>query len=347
MANGLLSRRSFVQAAVIGAAIPHVRAQSNKQLVIADGGGPYGPSFRAAYYDPFEKETGIKVINVARDAEPVAQFKAMVEGKSYVWDACMMGETARAGIGSQNYLEPLKISESEVPGLIPGALLENWLAIDVYATVFAHRTGGGRAIPQSAADFFDVAKFKGRRAMYKAPVGTLEQALLADGVAPKDLYPLDVDRAFRSLDRIKKAVGVWWTTGAQSAQLIQSGEAESIQIWNGRAQAVIDGGGPVKIQWQDGMYQLEGFGIPKGSPKADIAREFVKFCADPKRQAVMAQTLTYGPTNTQAFEHISAERAAILTTAPDNFSRMVHTNEAWWEKNRASTYDRFNAWLLA
>ena len=46
-------------------------------------------------------------------------------------------------------------------------------------------------------------KFPGRRALRNHPIATLEAALMADGVAPDKLYPLDVDRAFKKLEEIK------------------------------------------------------------------------------------------------------------------------------------------------
>src|SRR5689334_11778988 len=75
-------------AAPLGAVRP-ARAATTA-ITVADPGGPYGPGYRKAFYDPFEKATGIKVVNVAREAEPTAQFKAMVETKSYSWDVCTL-----------------------------------------------------------------------------------------------------------------------------------------------------------------------------------------------------------------------------------------------------------------
>ena len=77
-------------------------------------------------------------------------------------------------------------------------------------------------------------KFPGKRTFYKwsAP-GVLEIALLADGVAADKLYPLDLDRAFKKLDTIKDDI-VWWGGGAQSQQLLASGEAPLGLFWNGR-----------------------------------------------------------------------------------------------------------------
>ncbi len=117
----------------------------------------------------------------------------------------------------------------------------------------------------SWTDFFNVEKFPGRRAMRKNPIDSLEQALLADGVPLDKLYPLDVDRAFKVLDKIKPHIAVWWTGGAQSTQLLQSGEVEMTTGWNARLQAAIDGGAPAKIIWNQGLYSIEGWGLPRAA----------------------------------------------------------------------------------
>ena len=61
------------------------------------------------------------------------------------------------------------------------------------------------AQPTSWADFFDVNKFPGKRAWPGAGYydGTAEVCLLADGVAPDKLYPLDFKRANEKLESIR------------------------------------------------------------------------------------------------------------------------------------------------
>ncbi len=59
--------------------------------------------------------------------------------------------------------------------------------------------------PKSWADFWDVKKCPGKRALRKGPKTNLEIALMADGVPPADVYktlatPAGVDRAFKKLD---------------------------------------------------------------------------------------------------------------------------------------------------
>ncbi len=317
-------------------------------LTVADPGGPYGPGYRKAFYDPFEKATGIRVNNVAREAEPTAQFKAMVETKAYTWDVCTLTLSARDILTKQGLLEPIALAAADVPGQMAEGLTPVWLGIDVYSTVQAYRTETFKAkAPSTWAEFWDVKAFPGRRSLRKNPIDTLEQALMADGVPLAQLYPVDVDRAFRSLERIKPHIEVWWTSGAQASQLIQSGEVDLIAIWNARAQAVIDSGAPVRIVWNQGLYSIEGWGIPKGCPRADAARQFVRFCADPVRQADFAEALAYGPANLNAYKSIPAARSALLPTSPDNLGVMTIAREDWWSANRARMNERFNAWILS
>src|ERR1035437_10116667 len=216
-------------------ALPASVLAQSRQIVVAEPGGPYSGAYRKAFFDPFEKATGIRVVSVVREAQPVAQFTAMVETKNYIWDVTTLALGSDIPIlEARGLLEPIGLKAAEFPGMMPGSVRENWLGVDVYSTVIGYRSDKfGTNRPQNWADFWDVKKFPGRRGMRSNPLDTLEEALMADGVPIDKLYPLDVDRAFRSLDKIKPQVA-WWTSGAQSAQLIQSGEVDMICAWNGR-----------------------------------------------------------------------------------------------------------------
>ena len=346
-------RRRLLKAGATAAlvcSLPSVVRAADKQIIVSDPGGPYTVAYRKAFYDPFEKATGIKVISVARESQPVAQFSAMVKTRNYVWDVTTLTISADIPyLEAQGFLEPIGLSSSDYPDLLPEAITPNFLGVDVYSTVLAYRTdtvkdGQG---PQTWADFWNVEKFPGRRCLRRSPLDTLEQALMADGVGLDELYPLDVDRAFKSLDKIKPHIDLWWTSGAQAMQAIQSGEVDMISAWNGRAQAAIDNGAPVQIVWNQGLYSIEGWAIPKGTPHADMAKQFVRFCADAKRQADFTDTLAYGPTNRKSFEFIPPERAALLPTAPKNLANMRLPSPAWWAEHRTAVTERFNAWILS
>lgn len=346
------TRRLILQGAgafAVAGAMPLTARAQTKQIVVSDPGGPYTTAYREAFYDPFEKATGIKVVSVARESQPVAQFAAMVQTKNYVWDVTTLTLSADIPyLEAKGMLEPIGLKASDFPEIMPEAITPDWLGVDVYSTVLAYRADKFKDNgPKSWADFWDLKKFPGRRSLRRSPLDTLEQALLADGVPLDRLYPLDVDRAFRSLDKIKPHINIWWTSGAQAMQAIQSGDVDMISTWNGRAQAAKDSGAPVTIVWNQGLYSIEGWGIPKGTPHADAAKQFVRFCADAKRQAVLTRTLAYGPTNKKSFETIGKERATLLPTAPDNIKDMKLPSPQWWEENRQKVTERFNSWIIS
>lgn len=345
------TRRTLLKAMGSGLAslaLPLPALAAGKQIVVADPGGPYTKAYRKAFYDPFEKETGIKVVGVARESQPLAQFTAMVQTRNYIWDVVTLTLSQDIPIlEEKGLLEPIGLKASDFPGLMPEAVTPNWLGVDVYATVLGYRTDKFRKDhPRTWADFWNVEKFPGRRCLRQSPIDTLEEALMADGVPMDKLYPLDVDRAFKSLDRIRPHISTWWSSSAQSMQLIQSGEVDMISIWNGRAQAAIDGKAPVSINWNQGLYSIEGWGIPKGTPRSEEAKAFVKFCGDAKRQAAFTDDLGYGPTNLHSYQYISAKRAAVLPTAPDNLKGMVLPSPQWWKENREKVTERFNTWII-
>ena len=162
------SRRRFLKtagAAGLGACIGLPAYAQARQIVVADPGGPYTAAYRKAFYDPFEQATGIKVVNVAREAQPVAQLTALVETRNYIWDVTTLTLSADIPyLESKGLLEPIGFTAADVPGLIPQAVTANWMGVDIYAAALAYRSDKFAAQgPASWADFWDVAKFPGRR----------------------------------------------------------------------------------------------------------------------------------------------------------------------------------------
>src|SRR3546814_14999351 len=93
------NRRLFViamSAAAAGAYLPFsTRAQGRRpdSITVRDPGGSYVDAFREAFYLPFEKKTGIKVVSAVAAHNPTAQIKAMVEAKSYTWDVALLARS--------------------------------------------------------------------------------------------------------------------------------------------------------------------------------------------------------------------------------------------------------------
>jgi len=346
------SRRTFLGTlaggAVFAPAIWGLRAQENRRIVVRDPGGPYTPGFTAAFYAPFKKATGIEVTGVVGQHDPIAFIKSMVETKSYIWDGALVDQMSHDVL-----MDPKSGTFLEEHGATAGGIPEHYITpsfmpVLALQTIFAYRTDAfaGKPAPGSWADFWNVKDFPGRRTLRKAPQDTLEQALLADGVPADRLYPLDLDRAFKSLNRLKKEVQIWWTGGAQTSQMLKTREVDLCPTWNARAQAVIDEGAPVKIVFNQGLLGTEGFCVIKGGPKASLVREFIAFTRDPQRQAAFTKDLPYGPIHPDAYKYIDAGRAKVLPTYPDNLKSAVQINTKYWAGMQGTVQERFNTELL-
>ncbi|MBB2931430.1 ABC transporter substrate-binding protein [Paraburkholderia silvatlantica] len=352
------ARRSAMKLAAAGAAsvaFPFVwtpARAANKRIVIRDDGGIYTKAYSAVYYQPFTKATGIEVIGVQANAEPTAQIKSMVDAGSYTWDMAKISQPAVLMLtsGGREYLERHGLEADPAVSKVPSQYMSPFaVGTNVYSTVLAYRTDAfkGRKAPSSWADLWNVSEFPGRRAMRKYPFDTIEEALMASGVQPVQVYPCNLDRAFASLDKISKHVDVWWTTGAQVEQMLGSGEVAMVATWASRAQSAMANGAPVSIVWNQNIWGCDSWSILKGTPNANACREFIKFATDPKRQAQLVDYFPAGLTLPEAFDYVKPQAAKNCPTFPDNMKSGVHIDAKYWLQNQSTALERFNSWILS
>ncbi|MFO0996331.1 MAG: polyamine ABC transporter substrate-binding protein [Alphaproteobacteria bacterium] len=352
-------RRAIIKGAGVGAAalaFPTVltprKTRAAQRLVARNPGGPFEKAFGEAYDKPFQQATGIEIVNVTGQHEPIATIKGMVDTKTYTWDVTILSNYTHHVLAEAGYLEPLNLDSDPIIQEIPKQFRTPYIVGNyVWSTVLAYRTdvypSKAKAPTGGWKDLWDVKGIPGRRGMRKYPVDTIEPALLADGVTPDKLYPLDMDRAFKSLDKIKKDMTVWWSGGAQSSQLLKSGELDMCVAWNGRAQTVMDEGAPVSISWNQALWSYDGWAIPKGSPTADLARKFIRFASEAKNQVGFTPYVAYGPTNQNATKLIDSKRLKDLPTNPDYFKTMVPNDSVQWSKVQEKAVERFNTWIIS
>jgi putative spermidine/putrescine transport system substrate-binding protein len=236
--------------------------------------------------------------------------------------------------GEQNLIEKLDFSKIPNAAKLPNGYKTPYsVAYEFYSSVLAYNRSKFRGqTPSSWADFWNVKKFPGRRALRNHPMGTLEAALLADGVPKDKLYPLDVDRAFRKLEQIKPNITVWWTSGGQSAQLLHDGEVDMIMMWNGRVSAIAKDDPDATFTYNDGILQSTQLCILRKSPNLNSAVKFVNAAIAPEYQANLPLHIDYGPGNPEAFGtgKISATRAAQLPSSPANAAKQALMSYTWW-----------------
>ncbi|WOH69791.1 ABC transporter substrate-binding protein [Bradyrhizobium sp. BWA-3-5] len=306
---------------------------SADQITFVSQGGAYQKAQTVAILDPAAKKLGITINQDSiPDAWPAVKSQA-ASGKP-TWDVVDMptGNCLRGG--EQGLVEKLDFAKLPNAAAMPEAYRSAYsVTYEFYSSVLAFsRKKFPDAAPSSWADFWDVKKFPGRRALRNHPFATLEAALMADGVAPDKLYPLDVDRAFRKLEEIKPNITVWWTSGAQSAQLLNDGEVDMVMAWNGRVSALMGEGAKVGFTFNQGILQSTSLCILKGAPNLATAVRFVNEAVDPVNQANLPLHIDYGPANPKAFNTgvIKPERVVQLPSAPDNAAKQALMSYAWW-----------------
>ena len=340
----------FAAAALLLAIATPALAQDT--LTVTSWGGAYSKSQEKAYFEPFAKQTGAKLLQDEWDGS-TAKLKGMVETKQVTWDVVDV-ETSHALQGcDEGWLE--KIDYAKLGGkdaFIPGAAMDCAVATIVFGTIYAYDAGkfpnGG---PTTMADLFDVKKFPGPRALRRSPKTTLEFALIADGVAPGEVYtvlgtPAGVERAFKKLDTIKSNVKVWWTAGAQPPQLLADGEVVMTTAWNGRIyDAVKNSGKNFKIVWDGQGMDFNLWAQPKGSRYKAAADKFIAFTLNPDVMAQQSKYISYGPTLKAAIAKVPADILADLPTAPANTKTAFVVSGEFWADHDQDLTERFNKWL--
>lgn len=322
-------------------------AYAEDTVTFASWGGAYQKAQRDALMTPAEELLNITILEDTLTG--LAEVRAQVRAGAVTWDIVDLEIDGCVRAASEGLLEPIDYTIVSNDGFEEAAYAEHWIGVIYFSTVLAYSTEAyGGNPPQSWADFWDVERFPGARSMQKDPSANVEIALLADGVPLDEVYPIDLDRAFQKLDEIKPYVDVWWSSGAQSAQLMKDGEVEMATIWNGRMDAAMADGAQGDYTYNGGIASLDCLAIPKGSENVDVAMKVLAAMTSPDLQANIPAYINYGPTNSGAFAlgKISDEMAARSPSAPDNLKNQVIVRAEWWEENGQALQERWDAWLI-
>jgi len=318
-----------------------------KTVVFASWGGAYQDAEKSCYCEPFAAATGASVVQDG--PMNVAKFRSMIEGGAPDWDvADITIDFLYAGSGS-NLFEKIDTKLVDTSRISPQFVHEYGIGCIVWSYNLGYSTKvfpAGKPQPQSWADLFDLKKFPGKRTLGDNVVATLEVALLADGVTPDKLYPLDVERALKKLDTIKSET-IFWTTNSQSQQLFVDGEVGLGLILNGRAYDAANKGAPIALSWEQNIQSIDYLVVPHGSRNRDAAMMLIDTMTQPDNQAKLANLIAYAPTNPAAFKGVDPKIEPWLSTAPDNVKKGFVINAAFWRDNLKTLQERWNTWKLA
>jgi len=317
------------------------------QITVVNFGGANANAQKKAYYDPIEKN-GIKVVAVEYNGEQ-AKIKAMVETKKVTWDVVEVESPDVARGCDEGLFEKLDYSKiGNKADFNPAAVTECGIGVFVWSTVMAYNGDKLKDGPKTWADFWDQKKYPGKRGMRKGARYNLEFALMADGVKPADVYKVlatkdGAERAFKKLAELKSSIQ-WWEAGAQPPQFLVAGDVVMTTAYNGRIDIANREGKNLKMSFVGSIYDLDYLVIPKGAPNKEASLKYIQFAMQPANQAVYAQNIAYGPTNTKALTSLSSKVLADLPTSSTNAKDALQFNVGFWADQGEALEKRFASW---
>jgi putative spermidine/putrescine transport system substrate-binding protein len=310
-------------------------------------GGTIQAAKAATVFTDFKTLTGVSTVS---DFQPdMTKFFAAEQAGSVPWNFVNIDTIGDMIISEQKgYLAPLDTSIVPVQNLEAGTYDKYAIHAEFYGIVLAWNTNKwplSGPHPTSMTDLLNTKDFPGKRCMYKYPQAgaTFEAPLLADGVPPSQLYPLDTQRALTKLDSIKKDI-VWWTSGDDSIRFLINGECDMGVAWNGRVfTAVTQNNAPLAMTWNDALYAPSVFAIPKGAPNEKTGQAMMAMWILDKAAQVNFVAKTAYPTQIKDLSYPTS--VAPWVAAGPNISNATVQDDTYYATALPSLTDQFNAWL--
>ncbi len=304
------------------------------EVVVATAGGAFEEAQKKAWFEPFTRDTGIKVITIPSSAkllasaklgQPEADISNINGGEVPTW-------VDNEALEKIDYSFFAKETLAGLPDFMKG---EYGLGSFYYSVVVAYNTTKfPKEHPKNWTDFYDVKAFPGKRSLPNCDLmlygALLEGALIGDGVPKDKLYPLDMDRAFAKLKEIKPSVGRWWATGADAPQSLIGGEVDMAAAWNGRIVTAKKQGAPLELSWDQSMLQYDDWIVLKNAANKENASKLLAYISRAEAQAAFAEAIPYGPVNKDAFKLLPKELAETIPGAPGIMEQQIVQNYDWW-----------------
>ncbi|BCH29876.1 ABC transporter substrate-binding protein [Mesorhizobium sp. L-8-10] len=322
--------------------LPRGAAAASGELVIANWGGIGTEAIEVAVSGPYKALTGTSVV-VDPSGPTAGKIRAMVEAGQVSWDVCDATSAACLELGRAGLLEEIDYDIVPKSLTLPEFALPHGVGSYAYSNVIVYDNAAfPDEKPVNWADFWNVEKFPGRRLLRGDVTAMLEGALLADGVTPENLYPLDVDRGLRKIAEIKSHC-LFWGSAAESIQMLRSGEAVMANTWNSRAaDLVTTSGGRYSMSWDQAILQPAIWVIPKNNPGGrEAAMDLIKFLQAPEPAIEYAKHTFVGPLNPEAAAALPEDLRPLVPTAPENMDKQIPMDVNWYAENYSTVLPRY------
>ncbi|MCE4069609.1 MULTISPECIES: ABC transporter substrate-binding protein [Pseudomonas] len=347
--RGQIDRRTFLKGMGLMAALPLALrngvsfAAGDKPLVVVNWGGDAIKAFGKAWTEGFSKATGIPT-KIDGSGPTEGAIRTQLSSGRVSWDVVDAESSILQNLGKEGLVQPIDYNVVSKDKVLPGFAYEYGIADYMLSYVIAYDSERfGDKAPKTWADFWDVKTFPGKRTLYKWMNGMLEAALLADGVAPDKLYPLDVPRAMKKIEELKPHVLAFWGSGAETQQLLIEGEVSMGAIWNTRAQVITeDSEDRIKWTFDNALLGCSNWGVLKGNPAGtEAAMKFIAYAQDPQSQVELFKMFGNGPANPAAAALIPEDRKHLNCTDPANLPKQIMLSHEWYTDHYAATLEQY------
>jgi putative spermidine/putrescine transport system substrate-binding protein len=275
----------------------------NDQVNVVSWGSQFQADLMGQYVRPMAKQAGVSLREDAWDGD-YAGLTTSIERGINNWDIVHVEgmyvltsrrhELFQAVSGRDlSLINPALQSDK---GLIEALKGGSAVPLLEYGYVVAGRSSkiGGRDPSRLTwADFWDVKGIPGQRGMRDVPVGNIEAALASKGLdvntylyKETDVAKLHakVDEALARISEIAPSI-VWWTTGEQLQQGLETGDMPLVAAWSGRVWSAYKTICPsqndlskcdVRANPRTSYISTDWWIIPKNAPHKDAADRLLR-----------------------------------------------------------------------
>ncbi|SOC36755.1 putative spermidine/putrescine transport system substrate-binding protein [Rhizobium subbaraonis] len=315
-----------------------------KTLTFVSYGGIYQDGQVAALQD-FVQKSGVTLLNDG--PTETAKLQAQVESGNVSWDVVDTADLPPY-VHCGTLFQKLDFSKLDISKIPEGQVGECSVPAMNYGVVLMYKNDTYKDNPPTSwKDFFDTEKFPGVRAIDGSgdPVGGLiEQGFIAAGGDAKAMTADDIEKGIEKI----RALGpdtIYWKTGAESQQLAESGEADMIMMWTGRAMTAVKNGAQYTPVWQDWLVVMDQLTIPVGAKDPDASYALINAYLGKEAQEILTEKTSYTPINLDSKPKVDDATAAFLTNTPERIKQGFQQNIPFWVKNFDLASEKWSALL--
>jgi putative spermidine/putrescine transport system substrate-binding protein len=340
------SRRAFVAGSIATAATAGFGRSAEAgplDVVMANSGGDSMKVLTATFGANYEKATGGKMI-MDGSGPSNGRIRVMEEAKNVIWDLCDLGPQAVGELGPIGMLSAIDYSIVDRDKSFPEFTYDYGICNYFFSQVLAWDSAAVKR-PPVITDFFDFKNFPGKRMVRKDAQPMLELTLMADGVAPDKLYPLDTDRALRKLAANKDNI-LFWETGTQTQSWLRDGEVVMGFMPHTRANLLKqDTNGRIDWTFGGGVLVPSCWVVPANNPAGKQAMVAIATTQDAATQVALLRALGNGPANPHADALVPPELKASNPSSAANVAVQCKMSAEYWMKNYADNLKAFLAMI--